>query len=135
MGACDSATRRHQEINKKKESENKLNNSKNNEILKNSQNNFQEENPEKENYYLLCPNCEIRSPHIEKIYFRENLEDFVVKYTCICFENTKEPKEVELMKILTKTEPKNMCNIHSENKLINYCSTCRRAICEECENE
>ena len=28
-----------------------------------------------------------------------------------------------------------MCNIHPEFKLKNFCLTCRRAICQICENE
>jgi len=59
----------------------------------------------------------------------------MVKYTCICFQNPRKAKEIQLIKIFGKDEPKNMCNIHPEFKLKNFCLTCRRAICQICENE
>ena len=33
------------------------------------------------NYYLLCPDCSIRSPHIEKFCYDNKVKDFLVKYT------------------------------------------------------
>ena len=93
------------------------------------------ENPKYDNYYLICPDCDIRSPHIEKLYYDEDLKDIMVKYTCICFQNPRKPKEIQLIKIFGKVEPQNMCNIHPEFKLKNFCLTCRRAICQICENE
>ena len=143
MGTCNnSSSQRHKEINKLKSGENnyssQMNNvSKNIEII--NEKGMIQENPKNdslyENYYLICPDCEIRSPHIEKLYYNEDLKDFIVKYTCICFENTRKPKEIQLIKILGTNEPKNMCNIHSENKLKNFCLTCRKAICQICESE
>ena len=143
MGTCDnSASQRHKEIQKKILKENqdsvKMDNSSNNIKIINKKGMIQE-NPNdvslNENYYLICPDCEIRSPHIEKLYYNEDLKDIMVKYTCICFENPRKSKEIQLIKIFGKTEPTNMCNIHPENKLKNFCSTCRRAICQICENE
>ena len=143
MGTCNnSSSQRHKEINKLKSGENnnssQMNNvSKNIEII--NEKGMIQENPKNdslyENYYLICPDCEIRSPHIEKLYYNEDLKDFIVKYTCICFENTRKPKEIQLIKILGTNEPKNMCNIHSENKLKNFCLTCRKAICQICQSE
>ena len=143
MGTCNnSSSQRHKEIIKLKSGENnyssQMNNvSKNIEII--NEKGMIQENPKNdslyENYYLICPDCEIRSPHIEKLYYNEDLKDFIVKYTCICFENTRKPKEIQLIKILGTNEPKNMCNIHSENKLKNFCLTCRKAICQICQSE
>ena len=86
------------------------------------------------NYYLICPDCFIRSPHIEKIYYDENSKDFLVKYTCIC-SNVDNSKETPLMRILSNKEPLNLCTLHQENKLIGYCNTCKRAICSICKDE
>ena len=139
MGSCDnSSNQRHREIQKAKSGENKdlsqINNPSNNNKVVNEQGMIKE-NPKEENYYLICPDCEIRSPHIEKLYYDEDLRDIMVKYTCICFPNPRKPKEIQLIKIFGKTEPKNMCNIHPEFKLKNFCLTCRRAICQVCQNE
>ena len=96
---------------------------------------IKENNPDNDNYYLICPDCQIRSPHIEKLYYNEDLKDIMVKYTCICFQNPRKSKEIQLINIFGKNEPKNMCIIHPEFKLKNFCSTCRRAICQICEKE
>ena len=88
------------------------------------------------NCYLICPDCSERSPHIEKLYYDNKSKDFLVKYTCICNNNTN-PKEIEipLIKILSSKEPLNDCNIHINNKLTNYCKTCKRAICSLCKED
>ena len=86
------------------------------------------------NYYLICPDCLMRSPHIEKFYYDENKKEFLVNYTCIC-NNLMNSKEIPLLTILTKEEPLNMCTLHLENKLIAYCNTCKRAICSLCKDE
>ena len=86
------------------------------------------------NYYLICPDCQMRSPHIEKLYYNDESRDFLVKYTCIC-DNNLNVKEIPLMKILSNKEPLNLCILHSEQKLIAYCITCKRAICSICKDE
>ena len=86
------------------------------------------------NYYLICPDCQMRSPHIEKLYYNDESRDFLVKYTCIC-DNNLNVKEIPLMKILSNKEPLNLCILHSEKKLIAYCITCKRAICSICKEE
>ena len=137
MGNCDNrSSQRHKEIQKARSNENKDISQMNNPSQKiiNEQGMIKE-NPKTENYYLICPDCEIRSPHIEKLYYDEDLKDIMVKYTCICFQNPRKAKEIQLIKIFGKDEPKNMCNIHPEFKLKNFCLTCRRAICQICENE
>ena len=139
MGSCNNNDR-HKKIiqeNKLKESI-KINENPQNIRESNSQGMIKEipiNKPINENYYLICPICEIRSPHIEKLYYKEDIEDFMVKYTCICFDNTFESKEIQLIKILGKTEPKNICIKHPENKLKNFCTTCKKAICQICEDE
>ena len=86
------------------------------------------------NYYLICPDCSIRSPHIEKLYYDKNSKDFLVKYTCMC-NNNFIVKEIPLINILSNKEPLNECDIHLNNKLVNYCKTCKRAICSQCQQE
>ena len=104
----------------------------NSKSIKNSQNS---QNKITQNYYLICPNCHAHSPHIEKLYYHNNSKDFLVKYTSICNNNNLIPKEIPLIKILNNKEPLNVCNIHLNNKLINYCKTCKRAICSACKEE
>ena len=87
------------------------------------------------NYYLICPDCLKCSPHIEKFYYDESSKNFLVKYTCICHENTMHSKEASLLNIVTDKEPENECNFHKGNKLINFCKTCRKALCNLCKEE
>ena len=96
-------------------------------------NNHLKENENNINFYLICPNCSERSPHIEKLYYDEKYKDFLVKYTCICFEDVNEPKDAKFMDILTNKEPSNLCTIHPGNKLINFCKDCHKAICNICK--
>ena len=136
--------------NNKIKEENKNENNSNNEIKEeninenSNKNNIKEENNkeniiENNNYgmniYLICPNCSERSPHIEKLYYDDKSKDFLVKYTCICFENTKVPKETKFMEILSNNEPLNICSIHPGNKLITFCKDCHKAICSICKDE
>ena len=86
------------------------------------------------NYYLICPDCLMRSPHIEELYYDENAKEFFVKYTCIC-NNLMNIKESPFLKLLTNEEPLNMCTLHQEKKLIAFCTTCKRAICSICKEE
>ena len=100
-----------------------------------SPSNLKSSNKKKEsNYYLICPDCLMRSPHIEKLYYDENSKEFLVKYTCIC-NNLMSIKEIPFLKLLTNEEPLNMCTLHQEKKLIAYCNTCKRAICSICKEE
>ena len=87
------------------------------------------------NYYLVCPDCSVRSPHVEKLYYNEESKQFFVRYTCVCNKNTMHSKEIPLMNLLSNKEPLNFCNIHTDKKLINFCKTCRRAICSECKEQ
>ena len=126
MGCNNTTNNRHQEIIKKNQNidSSKLSNvskiiqepEKNKGIIQVNPSNY----AMNENYYLICPICEIRSPHIEKLYYKKDIEDFMVKYTCICFDNTLESKEIQLIKILGKTETKNICIKHQENKYKNH---------------
>ena len=90
-------------------SQNQLNQTENNSNLKAANNNSI-------NYYLICPDCQMRSPHIEKLYYDDESKDFLVKYTCICSNDMKQ-KEIPLMKILSNKEPLNLCILHTEQKL------------------
>ena len=118
-------------VNNIQEEKDNLNNdnSNNNNNLKENQNNNDI------NYYLICPDCSMRSPHIEKLYYDEKSKNFLVKYTCICQENPMEPKKVPLLNILSNKEPNNTCNIHPDNKLVSFCKDCHKAICNICKDE
>ena len=159
MGACNNAsndrrkTRRHSQQEESAETNAKVNehtsninekningfnniedkNTNTNELTNNNLKEIQN-NPDA-NIYLICPNCSQRSPHIEKIYYDEKSKDFLVKYTCICFEDTMTYKKAKFMNILSNKEPINTCNIHQDNKLINFCNDCHRAICSICKDE
>ena len=138
MGACTSSRR-----DKSKPIENKMeksvilgfgddtreNNTRKNKNIKNKQN----KNGVK--YYLICPDCSMRSPHIEKLYYDDNSQQFLVKYTCICNDDTFHPKEIPLINIYSNKIPLNTCIIHSNNKLIKYCKTCKKGVCSICLEE
>ena len=111
---------------------NEKNNNNNNHVNNNLKENI---NNSDINFYLICPNCTERSPHIEKLYYDEKYKDFSVKYTCICFLDVNEPKDAKFMDILTNKEPSNLCIIHPGNKLINFCKDCHKAICNICKSE
>ena len=142
MGNCSNALndqRREREKNKKNiieqnnDEQNKENLSQNHQIINenNLKSSIQKDNI---NYYLVCPDCLMRSPHIEKFYYDDNTKQFLVKYTCIC-NNIMNSKEVPFLTILTQEEPLNMCTLHLESKLIAYCNSCKRAICSICKDE
>ena len=149
MGTCQSSNeRRRQRIENKQDSaefEAKINYEKNihefNNNIKEKENNKNNEpisnsiNENKNNFYLVCPNCSERSPHIEKMYYDEKTQDFLVQYTCLCLENTSEPKVGKFMDILKNIEPSNICSLHPGNKLIIFCNDCHKAICNICKNE
>lgn len=107
----------------------------NNSTKKELENNSKNLNLDEEKIFLICPDCQIRSPHIEKIYVDDKTQNILVKYTCICHENNSQPKEIILTNILSNKEPTNTCDIHPENKLINFCKTCKRAICQNCKED
>ena len=132
---CNNSTNNKRRKSKKEQIENSETSQKNNNI--NEKNNKTESTNQKEliNYYLICPECQERSPHIEKLYYNEEKKDFLVKYTCICSENTMHSKEMPLIQNIRNKEPLNKCNIHLENKLTHFCKTCRRAICNACKEE
>ena len=94
-----------------------------------------EEYNKESNYYLICPICSERSPHIEELYYDDKSKDFIVKFTCICFENTNYSKETKFLEILSNKEPLNICSIHPGNKLIIFCKDCHKAICNICQDE
>ena len=85
------------------------------------------------NIFLICPDCLCRSPHIEKLFYDEKSKDILVKYSCICNPNPINSKEISLKKIISNNEPSNLCITHPDKKLINFCKTCRKAICTECK--
>ena len=100
MGACTSSRR-----DKTKPIENKMEKSVILDIDEAKENNKKQNKQGKNNkngikYYLICPDCSMRSPHIEKLYYDDNSQQFLVKYTCICNNDTFHPKEIPLIKYL-----------------------------------
>ena len=132
-------TEKNPNIQEKNNSENNNNtdskNNNTNDISMINNSNKDNQNDKEMNFYLICPNCLDRSPHIEKLYYDENSKDFLVKYTCICLENTNIPKETKFMDILSNKEPSNCCNKHMGNKLIGFCKDCHKAFCNICKSE
>ena len=129
MGSCTNSSNI-----KRREKITQVNNNKSeNKIKDNNDTNNQQKDINSINYYLLCPNCLKCSPHIEKFYYDETSKNFLVRYTCICHENTMHSKESLLLNILSDKEPENECNIHKGNKLINFCRTCRKSLCKFCK--
>lgn len=119
-----------------KNNENSINeNNENNFLEENNRNNDISENNDKINYWLICPDCSKRSPHIEKLYYDKETQNFSVKYSCICHDNIIYPKEAHLLDIISNREPQNLCIIHPEQKLVNFCKDCRKAICNICKSE
>ena len=105
----------------------------NNNNFNDNNNNLNDNN--NNNYYIICPDCLIRSPHVEKIYYDDDNKDFLVKFTCICQDNPRHAKKIPLQNIITTREPSNTCNIHPNNKLVIFCKDCHRAICSQCKHE
>ena len=104
-------------------------------IENNNKNNDLTGNDNKINHWLICPDCSERSPHIEKLYYDKNTNNFSVKYSCICHDNINYPKEALLVNIISNREPQNLCIIHPEQKLVNFCKDCGKAICNICKSE
>ena len=85
--------------------------------------------------YLLCPDCSIRSPYVDKIYFDEATDDFLVNYKCLCNEDQTTQKTITLKNLLSNKEPVNECNLHPGNININCCKDCQKLICKICKVE
>lgn len=44
--------------------------------------------PRRENF-LMCPECQIRSPHLKNIFYDVNENEIKAEYKCVCFQNKK----------------------------------------------
>ena len=95
----------------------------------------QNKNENMTNFYLICPKCGERSPHIEKINYDSISNDFLVNYTCLCFENSHYSNKEKFINLLRNKKPSNLCNKHLGNKLISFCKNCNKAICSICKSE
>ena len=115
-----------------------------NEKIKNSINNIktiQKEvsNPysdldENKSYYLTCPKCKERAPHIEKIKYDSSNNDFMANFKCNCFINKE--SDFSLLKLFfSEDKPLNLCNIHDTEVLIYYCQNCKKSFCKLCKSE
>ena len=84
-------------------------------------------------YYIVCLNCQCRSPYIEKINFDCNLMDINVSYYCACLPESTQNES--LKKLINSTKPLNLCPIHSNKTLKFYCSKCKKSFCEKCQKD
>ena len=110
-----------------KNNDNQDTSEKNKNILKESQNGM--------NIYLLCPDCSIRSPYVDKIYYDETTDDFLVNYICLCNEDPTTPKTITLKNLLSNKEPVNECNLHRGNNNVGFCKDCQKLLCKICKEE
>ena len=84
------------------------------------------------NYYLVCPDCKKIFPYIEKIYYSEDINDFVVLFFCVC-KSKSESSPLDCF-IETK-EVFNICPIHISQKIIYFCKNCKKLFCQLCQKE
>jgi WD40 repeat protein len=96
--------------------------------------NKEEINNNKNQFYFICPNCKTRSPHIKNIYLDQNDNQLKVLYRCVCNNINDKEKESPLNMMISKNLPENKCPIHNEETLIYYCKSCKYNICNECLN-
>ena len=80
-------------------------------------------------YYLVCPNCKCRIPHIDTINYDNNYNDFKILYKCICNSNLKESY---LGPLFNNEKPSNFCLYHNNNILNYYCNNCKKSLCKLC---
>lgn len=136
MGTCHSTNERRKGRKKSKEESQETSTKANDEKEEKENKNLKKnQNKNEMNIYLICPDCNTRSPHIEKLYYDEKNEDFCIKYTCICNKSQMNPKNVSLKTILSNKEPVNTCNIHPDIEIINFCKDCHKPICKICKDE
>lgn len=92
--------------------------------------------PRRENF-LMCPECQIRSPHLKNIFYDVNENEIKAEYKCVCFQNKKKnfTKEISLNLMITGIQPSNPCPKHLSNHLTLYCKTCKEDICSNCKKE
>ena len=88
----------------------------------------------KKTYYLVCPYCKERSPHIEKIKYDSNNNDFEVNFKCNCL-NSLRPDSSLLNKFLSIDKPLNPCINHPKEILLYYCENCKKSFCKLCKEE
>ena len=86
-------------------------------------------------YYIVCLNCQCRSPYIEKINFDCNLMDINVSYYCACLPECNNSQNEFLEKLISSKKPLNLCPIHSNNTLKLYCNICKTFFCEKCQKD
>ena len=84
------------------------------------------------NYYFVCPDCKYRFPHIVKIKYDVQKNDFIIEYNCQCNYYSK---QIDLFYLLTDMEPLNLCIKHDNNILNFFCKNCKKSFCELCKEE
>lgn len=82
-------------------------------------------------YYLCCPDCKQNIPYIENINYREDDNDFEVKYRCNCNCNNKEDYSL-LHFMISPESPSNLCENHDKEQLIAFCKMCGKSFCKLC---
>ena len=86
-------------------------------------------------YYLVCPNCQCRNPHIENVNVDIDQREFNISYYCACNIPNKEPKYSTLSSLINENKPSNKCPIHSNKILNKFCNRCKKSFCESCEKD
>ena len=86
--------------------------------------------------YIICPFCKKRTPQIKYVYFDSEANQLKIEFKCVC-DKFKSSKEVELPmnKLISEDLPNNLCNNHNGSKIIEYCKTCKKFLCELCSIE
>ena len=87
---------------------------------------------EKSDYYLICPNCKDKTPHINKIIFDKKNNDLNIYYNCICLNGRS--SECKTNDIININKPLNFCYQHLREKLFGYCDTCKMQYCKYCKS-
>ena len=92
--------------------------------------------PKKE-FFLMCPECQNRLPHLKNVFYDINDNEIKAEYRCVCFQNKKKSftKEISLNLMMTAIQPSNPCPKHLSNHLTLYCKTCKEDICINCKKE
>ena len=104
---------------------NNINNSTNENII----NNYEKFN-DLEEFYLICPDCNLYITKFESVEYDENNKDFKIKFKCSCENSNEKYNEKYLYSIIRGEKPK--CKEH-DNEIIFICEDCVKQICEKCK--
>lgn len=106
-------------INKRPSNENMNNYSNINQKKENNKNGKSYENLSKDNnYYLICPDCGLKTPSIQNIIYEDTKDDFIIKYNCECNNLQNNIKSAVLFNFISNVRPSNQNNdiLSKENR-------------------